>query len=667
MSGYRGRGGGGGGGNRGGYNWRKHLKPRGGRGGSSGGGRGGGRGGGWNNNGGGGNGGGRRSESQQVDASRQALRSRNDLLDTLRRIDGKGYGAYKDLIGQFELHNGVVLIVDRVQSDPFAAPSLLRVRVPLSYAALESRWYVDDEGKQQGSNKMQGIRNIACSDFLARNFVEHCGRMGHDIREQGQGWNSGKGGEMTMDRPGQAVLQRTACFIDATHVEARFTVALPARGRSVLGEWAAQILTENVPRVVDASLVTQNMDQRTLAALTEHVLVVQDTQILRQLVVDSGLVGFVGDGALLPRLSGQSDKPMARKDALLAQSPPEMRVGFTLPHAGLVHGMGIARGITLICGGGFHGKSTLLKALEAGVYNHIPGDGREFVVSDSRAVKIRAEDGRRVTGVNISPFINNLPYGRDTRAFSTEDASGSTSQAANIVEALEAGAGCLLLDEDTCATNFMMRDARMQMLVSNEKEPITPFLHKIFSLRNDMGISTVLVIGGSGDYFDVADKVIMMDSFKPKDVTAQARQIVDSFATPSDQKQLLLTPFGQTSQRFPSFPPNFSSDMRVKVPFVDKIQFDRDSELKVGGLEQIIEESVTRGVAEAIKFVAKQHPASLSSMSALLDTLDSMMDQRGVGALCPGHWPSGRLARPRRYEIAGAINRMHQLRVKQQQ
>ena len=101
--------------------------------------------------------------------------------------------------------------------------------------------------------------------------------------------------------------------------------------------------------------------------------------------------------------------------------------------------MGIRKGITLIVGGGYHGKSTLLKALEAGVYNHIAGDGREFVITDDTAFKLRAEDGRSITGVDISPFIKNLPNKKDTVHFSTEDASGSTSQAANLMEALESG------------------------------------------------------------------------------------------------------------------------------------------------------------------------------------------------------------------------------------
>ena len=183
------------------------------------------------------------------------------------------------------------------------------------------------------------------------------------------------------------------------------------------------------------------------------------------------------------------------------------------------------RVLTLIVGGGYHGKSTLLQAIERGVYNHIYGDGREWVVTDPTAVKIRAEDGRRIENVDISSFIHNPPLNKNTEEFSTENASGSTSQAANIVEAVEAGTQLILFDEDTSATNFMIRDERMQRLVSNEKEPITPFIDRVRELYEDHNISTIMVMGGSGDYFEVADTVIMMDNYLPEDVTMDAKKI----------------------------------------------------------------------------------------------------------------------------------------------
>ncbi|EFN55713.1 hypothetical protein CHLNCDRAFT_7254, partial [Chlorella variabilis] len=421
----------------------------------------------------------------------------SDLAAALRRIDGRGYKAYKDIEGRWQMgaqQGGYVLCVDWVQGDPFASPSRCRVVVPAGTAALPP---------QLISSR---TRRTAVCDFLTRSFGA------------------------AVAASGQHVLERTSVLIHADgSVEARFTVALPARGRTVLGQWASSILLQNLPLYVHSGLLYAQQDRRALQA---HVECVEDTQALRDQLPALGLVAFVGDGAILPRKSGACDEPMPAGEAVPFRSPDALAATVQLPNRGAVRGLGIRRArllgcLTLIVGGGFHGKSTLLEAIEAGVYNkaggEVAGDGRELVATDPTAVKIRAEDGRRVEAVNISPFLSNLPFGKDTTCFQTPDASGSTSQArsANIQEALEAGAATLLVDEDTTATNFMVRDARMLELVSGEREPITPFIVKLPALAA-RAVSCILVIGGSGQYFDVADTVICMDAYVPSDVTAAA-------------------------------------------------------------------------------------------------------------------------------------------------
>ena len=202
------------------------------------------------------------------------------------------------------------------------------------------------------------------------------------------------------------------------------------------------------------------------------------------------------------------------KGAIQFTSPQAFETTFNLPSGRAVTGMSIPEGITLIVGGGYHGKSTLL-GLERSVYDHIPNDGREFVITRHDAMKIRAEDGRGIQNVNISPFIDNLPGKKDTTHFSTDNASGSTSQAANVMEAL-GQTSTLLIDEDTSATNFMIRDGRMQKLIAPDKEPITPFSNKVRPLLEAHQVATILIVGGSGDYFDVADQVMMMDEYHLK-------------------------------------------------------------------------------------------------------------------------------------------------------
>jgi predicted ABC-class ATPase len=272
-------------------------------------------------------------------------------------------------------------------------------------------------------------------------------------------------------------------MIDQNQVEARLEVGLPAAGRRILGREAKEIFFDALPQIISSSLFFNDIPEKTLI---KHVEIVEDQHFLRGELKKRKLVAFIANGSILPRESGVSQRPM-RKGAVPFVSPEKFQVEINLPHHGTVKGMGIPEGITLIVGGGFHGKSTLLQALQLGVYDHIAGDGREYVVTRQNAVKIKAENGRSIEKVNISPFINNLPRRQDTRAFSTENASGSTSQAANIMEALEIGTDLLLIDEDTSATNFMIRDGRMQQLVQKEKEPIIPFIDRVRALYEKKG------------------------------------------------------------------------------------------------------------------------------------------------------------------------------------
>ena len=333
------------------------------------------------------------------------------------------------------------------------------------------------------------------------------------------------GGAFNINAPGQEVLPRTSAIIDRDEtIELRFTVALPAAGRKILGQQAWQILGVNLVQLVRQSLLHANLDQ---SMLQNHVLSVERQQCLRNQLSKNGFISFIANGAILPRASGATDAPMHKSKAVPFQSPSEMEVTFQFPNGSSVIGMGVRKGITLLTGGGFHGKSTLLEAIQLGIYNHIPGDGRELVVTDRTAVKIRAEDSRVISGVDISPFISNLPGDQSTVSFSTDDASGSISMAANIQEALEVGCKTLLIDKDSSATNLLVRDQRMQALI--KKEPITPLICKARALYSQCRVSTIIVIGGLGDWLSVADKVIAMDSYVPHNITQSAAAVTKQY------------------------------------------------------------------------------------------------------------------------------------------
>lgn len=580
------------------------------------------------------------------------------LAATLERLDGSGYKAYRDIEGPWDFAE-CTLFVDRVQSDPFAAPSKLRIRVPSDVAALPDGLRGDR------------TRETAAAAWLARAFRSAIRQIGP--RRSG----TGKGGLVAIDAGGAEVLERTAVAFGEDWVEARIEVGLPAAGRRALGREAAELLTRALPAIVTHAWIDRSEeDDRDFLHFVDCVA---NQEAVRNQLADRGLVAFVGDGAVLPRESGASERPMATGDALPFESPEAFAVEFDVPHpdAGMPgarwRGMGVPRGVVLLVGGGYHGKSTLLRALEHGVAPHVPGDGRETVVTDPALVKIRAEDGRAVSGVDIQSFIDRLPTGasdappRDTAAFSTPDASGSTSQAANIAEAIEAGATGLLLDEDTSATNFMVRDARMQALIHPKDEPITPFVDRVRALYDELGLSTVLVMGGSGDYFGLADAVIELKNYRPRDVTERAQAI--AAAAPDGVRPPPATPLRRPAARAP-LPASFDARRgRKDVKFSSR---DREeivygtTAIDLRAVEQLFDPSQTRAIAGAIHLAASRFVDGERPLSEVLDALESFFDEEGLDGLDPFHRPErhpGALARPRRFEIASAINRMRSLRV----
>ncbi len=567
------------------------------------------------------------------------MQTAQDLKRTLQRIDGKGYKAYKDTESSYDCRE-YVLIIDRVQGDPFAAPSRVRVRVSQKLAGFPKDSY---ESKS---------REIALRDFLTRRFADAAKRFCKGNR------GTGAGGLIAIDRPGQEIQERTSVFVSDEYVEARFVMGLPAFGRSVAGQHAEAMFLEELPRIIKASLFARSLDQN---ALYEHVKVAEDADFLRNKLGEMGLVAFVADGAILPRASGVDQRPLSKGKVIPFESPDSMRVEIELPNQGTVTGMGIREGVTLVVGGGYHGKSTLLSALELGVYNHLPGDGRELVIANPDTMKIRAEDGRRIEKVDISSFIANLPFGQDTTAFSSEDASGSTSQAANIIEALEVGAQVMLIDEDTSATNFMIRDHRMQELVSKDKEPITPFIDKIQQLYRDLGVSTILVIGGSGDYFDVADRVICMAEYKPYDLTSEARDIVERYR--AERKSEGGEHFGEIIERTPlagSFDPSKGKkDVKISAKGLHSIAFGSHS-IDLSAIEQLVDVSQTRALGDAIYYATK-YMDGRRTLKEIIDALMRDVKEKGLHVLSPH--PVGDYAEFRGLELASAINRLRTLSV----
>jgi predicted ABC-class ATPase len=578
---------------------------------------------------------------QRDDDQLSTTRPIHRLTETLRRIDGRGYGAYKDIQGTYQLHDWT-LCIDHVQGDPFAAPSRLRLKLSLTAAGFPT------------ALRSPHIRGVALCDFLTRAF--HRAIQQTQAKRQG----SGGSGQIRIDVPGQEVLPRSSIAFTPTHLEARFTVGLPARGRTVLGRQAATLLCETLPTIGDRSLRYRALQREDVE---HHVDAVEDQHALRDLLQTHQLVAFVADGALLPRRAGNDDRPMQGPHLVRWQSPEALAMAIELPHAGRIRGTGIPQGVTLIVGGGYHGKSTLLKALIRGIYNHMPGDGREGVVSDAAAVAIRAEDGRRVEKVTITPFIANLPYGQSTTQFCSDDASGSTSQAANIIEAMEVGARVLLIDEDTSATNFMVRDRRMQELIAKTQEPITPFIDRVRQLYTQHGVSSVLVIGGVGDYLDVADTVLQMDAFQPRDVTPQARAIASAWPA-SARRHHEGDAHWEPPQPRPvmrsSLSPQRGRRENVRARGIHGIQYGGE-EIDISPLEQIVDASQTRYIADCLQHAYHQLADNRLTILQLVERIELLVQTHGLEAVQPHLYGDRAWARP--LEVAAALNRLRTLQV----
>lgn len=562
-------------------------------------------------------------------------RTAEDLSLLFRKIDHHGYKAYKELRGTWAFRN-FNLIIDHVQGDPFAAPSRVRVRVPMELAGFPGDTYrgMGEPGALSENRTVQNpsrSREIALRDFLTRQFGRAC-RSGGKVQGRGRS-GSGKSGLIEIDLPGQEVIERSSCFVNDRFVEVRFVVGLPAFGRRIAGGLADELLLRRVPDIVEKALFFEKLDQNSRDQLYHAVETAEDADALRMALAGSKLVAFVADGAILPRRSGVDERPMSDSEAIPFIAPDSLRVAFNLPNRGRITGMGIPRGVTLIVGGGYHGKSTLLNAIQQGVYNHFPGDGREFVVTNPLAFKIRAEDGRRIEKTSITPFISNLPYGRDTDVFSSENASGSTSQAANIIEGVEAGASALLIDEDTSATNFMIRDHRMQELVAKENEPITPFIDKVGQLFSEQGVSTLLVIGGSGDYFDVADLVIGMNAYVPQDVTDEAKRIAEKYR--SERAREGGEGFGRFIERAPLpsgiDPRRGRREVKLNIRGARLIDFGIER-IDLSAVEQLIHPGQARSIAAAM-IIGRELMDGHRSIAEILDLIMEELEKGGLDVL----------------------------------
>lgn len=411
------------------------------------------------------------------------------LYQKIRTLNGKNYGLYKSLAEKPWDFGDFSLEFLHVQGDPFAPASRVMIKASLQMLGYSSEWGSSFE------------RRLALSDFLLR-------RMSAVVKER----YPDRDAAVSFDVAGPEMLVRNSLWIDNGELRACLQVKLPGEGRKIQSESAAEILTMVLPDLVSASLYNDGSrcEGGVKPELMAHYNVLAERKVILEELDKCSLCAFVPDGAVLPRASGISQEPL--EGAIPFTSPAELAVTLNV-NGRDIRGMGIPKGITVITGGAFHGKSTLLQALTCAVYPHIPGDGREGIVIDESALRVGVEDGRSVRGTDLSQFVRDLPGGVSTKEFSTASASGSTSEAANLLEAMEAGSSTFLIDEDSSAVNFLIRDIRVRKLLGDDREPLIPLTDRIRDIASN-GRSFILVAGACGDYLELADHIIVMANYK---------------------------------------------------------------------------------------------------------------------------------------------------------
>jgi len=500
-----------------------------------------------------------------------------ELHQRLLKIHGKPYGVYKSLLGQFFGFGDFTLKFVHIQGDPHAQPSRIMLSAKMSVLGFAEELHNTRE------------KEIALADFLLRQFT-------------------GNAENISIVKTYCQIMQRNSLYIESGIVRILASVNLPGEFRRIDGEKASELLIGTLSDWITVAMYWNNLAQEKCKA---HLECYANRNFLLEQIKEKNLAAFVPNGAILPRESGTSELPL--QNAIPFISPLELQVSLNLPNGQQIAGMGIPKGITVIAGGGFHGKSTLLHALEEAVYPHIPGDGRELIVIDESAVPIRTEEGRVVNGTNISPLVRELPLQGSTENFTTKNASGSTSQATNLLEALELGANTILIDEDASAVNFLIRDLRMRKLINSEREPLIPLSDRIREFANN-GINFIIVVGACGDYLSLADTVIAFAEYRAECLTERVKELgIENWELRMENREFRIQNRGVDVEVFrEGLKPGSAVERSVKIKAVA-------GQISIGLLKADLRrfptfchQELQRGIAEILhNFIRENHTQNL--------------------------------------------------------
>ncbi len=567
------------------------------------------------------------------------MRDKREFYNMLMDIEGKDSSEYARLVGDFDFSR-FVLKISQVPAESSTSPALFIVRVPQIIAGFPPHYFDTP------------VRRTALEDFLTRKVADQIDTLAQ-YNEEGISRR-----HLSVAMPGQKILPRTSMLVTEEYVEARIYVMLPQRDGRVDGERVRDIFFEELASVVNASLVYCNLDERELTAFVNSM---EDADQIRQTLSMRGLLGFVADGSMLARM-GNTDFPDYEAVTPL-RVDSDIQVEMEVPNGGTIKGLGIPAGLTLILGDSYSGRIDLMKALAAGIYNHIPGDGRELAVTVPDAVSVAAEPGRSVQKVDVSLFIKEMEAGSQPAEFSTAEAEPSASQAAGVMEALEIGARAFLFDESTSAAAFLTRDTRLSSLMPEAERRIAPLAQRARHMVDDLGVSIVVAGAASvAEFIPVADTILRIDEYAVYDVTQAAKALdpaqfqIEEDPNPPD--------FAQERNRW-VVPSSIDSskgtdDQHIVAESIELLRFGRGL-INLQNITQMADKHQTATIGLILYYARLRYMDESRPLREVMDLIDRDLGTEGLEVLSRDL--RGDLARPRRYEIAAALNRLSSLRV----
>ncbi|MEA2067995.1 MAG: ABC-ATPase domain-containing protein [Verrucomicrobiota bacterium] len=574
------------------------------------------------------------------------MKDKKEFYNLLTELDGQPFSEYQQVVGDFDFTRYVIKCAAIDFESEEADTPTFSIRVPQTIAEIPE--YLFDSP----------VRRTAMEDLLLRSLATNIDKIANYDH------NGIARRHIGMSTPNQKILPRNALLLTKEYIEVRVQISLPVqpmvidgeRLLSIDGEMAQQIFFEDLPEVVSNSLLYCNIDA---ADADAHVNNMEDADRLRQYLSASGQVAFVAEGALVTRISGSDFPDYERLSPVEVDSALIEEV--EVPHSGAVRGIGIPNGLTLVLGESNSGRVDLMDAIAQGIYNHVPGDGREHVVTVADAVNIRSEMGRSIQKVDISAFAKELPDGGDPASYSVQSAGSFTSQAASTVEALEAGARVLLFDEHSSSSTFLSSDTRVSSLLGASSR--NTLAARARQMVDELGIS--LVVAGSSliaEFIPIADKVLKVENFCVSDITEEAKALEIVASTVADSSVNLSSMLSRSRWVMPSSidPSIGREDLVIQTDDQDYLQFGR-ALIDLDAIRQIADADQARTIGFVLYYAKLRYMDEGYPLREILDLVDRDLSNEGLNALSRDL--RGDLARPRRYEVAAALNRLPAFRV----